>query len=143
MKSTRPRDALRRCSCYVSVLVTKKSTAGNTDPRDAFEQVREQVCETLNKGFSDALSMIQEVGATVEQRLEEVFGVKAEKAPAKKPPAKKPPAKKPPAKKAPAKRTSATPTRDDLYAEAQRLDIAGRSKMSKAQLQRAIKATKR
>ena len=138
MKSTRPRDALRRCSCYVSVLVTKKSTAGNTDPRDAFEQVREQVCETLNKGFSDALSMIQEVGATVEQRLEEVFGVKAEKAPAK-----KPPAKKAPAKKAPAKRTSATPTRDDLYAEAQRLDIAGRSKMSKAQLQRAIKATKR
>ena len=81
----------------------------------------------------------------------------AKKAPAKKAPAKKAPAKKKAAakkapakkkaaaKKAPAKKKAAAsgPTRDELYAEAQKLDIDGRSSMSKAQLQRAIKAAKK
>ena len=71
----------------------------------------------------------------------------AKKAPAKKKAAaKKAPAKKKAAaKKAPAKKKAAAsgPTRDELYAEAQKLDIDGRSSMSKAQLQRAIKAAKK
>ena len=69
----------------------------------------------------------------------------AKKAPAKKKAAaKKAPAKKKAtAKKAPAKKAAAGATRDELYAEAQKLDIDGRSKMTKAQLQRAIAKAKR
>jgi hypothetical protein len=59
-----------------------------------------------------------------------------------KPATKKRPAKKAAAKKKPAATKSAAKgkvkTREQLYKEATRLKIAGRSKMSKAQLERAI-----
>lgn len=173
------------------------SNDGGTDPRESFEQVRNQMLEVLNKGFADAVGMLQEVGSVIEQRLEEVLGSRsgeksgakstssdpdvrettepetpvkksaATKAPAKKTAAKKKtpakkaavkkkaPAKKAAAKKkavakkAPAKKAVAKesppggPTRDELYAEAQKLDIAGRSKMTKAQLQKAIDKAKK
>ena len=35
-----------------------------------------------------------------------------------------------------------SPTRDELYSEAQRLDIQGRSKMNKQELQEAVEAAK-
>ena len=70
----------------------------------------------------------------------------AKKAAAKKAPAKKAPAKKAAAKKAPAKKVasgsgapSASWTKDELYAQATKLDIDGRSSMNKAQLLAAIK----
>ena len=189
-----------------------------TDPREAFDQLRAQVVETLNKSLGDAFEALQDVGSVIEQRIEEVFGsgskskkttkpsggsgvvdttatkttkkkavakkapakkkAAAKKAPAKKktaakrapakkkaaakkaPAKKKAAAKKAPAKKkaaakkktaakkAPAKKkaaaksTASGPTRDELYDQAQKLDIDGRSKMNKAQLQRAIKKAK-
>lgn len=159
------------------------------DPREAVEAMGQQMYETLSRGFSEAFGFLQELSATIEDRMEEVFGAggsatkkapekkapakkaaakkapakkaeakkapakkkgpakkkeaAAKKAPAKKAPAKKAAAKKAPAKKnAPAKKAASGATRDELYAEAQKLDIAGRSNMSKAQLQRAIKAAK-
>jgi hypothetical protein len=39
-------------------------------------------------------------------------------------------------------RRSATPTREQLYRQATRLKIAGRSQMTKAQLERALKRAK-
>ncbi len=177
-------------------MATKKPSGGNQDPRDVFEQVRTQMFEALDKSFSDALGMLQEVSSAIEDRLEDIFGTKprskpdqkagskvvettAKKAPVQKAAAKKAapakkkaaakkaapakkkaaakkaaPAKKKaaakkaaPAKKkaaakkaAPAKKKAAAgPTRDELYETAQKLDIAGRSSMSKAQLERAIK----
>ena len=181
-----------------------------TDPREAFDQLRAQVVETLNKSLGDAFEALQDVGSVIEQRIEEVFGSgskskkttkpsggsgvvdttatkttkkkavakkAAAKAPAKKAAAKKAPAKKktaakkapakkkaaakkapakkkaaakkktaakkaPAKKKAAAKSTASGPTRDELYDQAQKLDIDGRSKMNKAQLQRAIKKAK-
>ena len=156
-----------------------------TDPREAFDQLRAQVVETLNKSLGDAFEALQDVGSVIEQRIEEVFGsgskskkttkpsggsgvvdttatkttkkkAVAKKAPAKKKAAaKKAPAKKkaaakkktaakkaPAKKKAAAKSTASGPTRDELYDQAQKLDIDGRSKMNKAQLQRAIKKAK-
>ena len=167
-----------------------------TDPREAFDQLRAQVVETLNKSLGDAFEALQDVGSVIEQRIEEVFGsgskskkttkpsggsgvvdttatkttkkkavakkapakkkAAAKKAPAKKKAAaKKAPAKKkaaakkktaakkaPAKKKAAAKSTASGPTRDELYDQAQKLDIDGRSKMNKAQLQRAIKKAK-
>jgi hypothetical protein len=46
--------------------------------------------------------------------------------------------------RAPAKRPaeSSTPTRDELYSEAQRLEIQGRSKMNKQELSEAVEAAK-
>ena len=73
-------------------------------------------------------------------------GGKAEKpkrTAARKPVAKKKPAaKKPAAKKKPAA-TKKPKTREQLYKEATRLKIAGRTKMSKAQLERAIARKKK
>ena len=60
------------------------------------------------------------------------------KAPAAK---KKTAAKKTAAKKTAAK-TASGPTRDELYEQAKKLDIPGRSKMTKTQLQRAITKAK-
>lgn len=139
-----------------------------TDPREAFDQLRAQVVETLNKSLGDAFEALQDVGSVIEQRIEEVFGsgskskettkpsggsgvvdttatkTTKKKAVAKKAPAKKKTAaKKAPAKKkAAAKSTASGPTRDELYDQAQKLNIDGRSKMNKAQLQRAIKKAK-
>jgi hypothetical protein len=59
---------------------------------------------------------------------------------AKKPAAKKSGAKKPAAKKPVAKKAK---TREQLYKEATRLKIPGRTKMNKAQLQRAIAGKKK
>ena len=177
-----------------------------TDPREAFDQLRAQVVETLNKSLGDAFEALQDVGSVIEQRIEEVFGSgskskkttkpsggsgvvdttatkttkkkavakkAAAKAPAKKAAAKKAPAKKktaakrapakkktaakkapakkkaaakkapakkkaaakkktaakkaPAKKKAAAKSTASGPTRDELYDQAQKLDIDGRS----------------
>ena len=169
-----------------------RSNGEPTDPREAFEQLRSQMLQSLNKSLTDAFEVLQDVGSAIEQRLEEVFGsgdkskgakpgdgadvvdttatkaakkkVTPKKAPAKKkaaakkaPAKKKAAAKKAPAKKkaaakkAPAKKKAAAknkaaastgPTRDELYEEAKKLDIAGRSSMTKAQLQRAIKKAK-
>jgi hypothetical protein len=46
--------------------------------------------------------------------------------------------------RAPAKRPaeSSAPTRDELYSEAQRLEIQGRSKMNKQELSEAVEAAK-
>jgi hypothetical protein len=41
---------------------------------------------------------------------------------------------------APASAGLASPTREELYSEAQRLDIQGRSKMNKQELQEAVEA---
>ena len=137
-----------------------------TDPREAVEAIGKEMYETLSRGFSDAFGFLQDLSSAIEDRIEEAFGKPggsaskksgatnatskpapaAKKAAAKKAPAKKAPAKKKAAaKKAPAKKKAAAsgPTRDELYAEAQKLDIDGRSSMSKAQLQRAIKAAKK
>ena len=65
------------------------------------------------------------------------------KAAAKKTATKKAPAKKKAAaKKTTAKSSTSGATRDELYEQAQKLDIPGRSSMNKAQLQRAIKKAK-
>ena len=159
-----------------------RSNGEPTDPREAFEQLRSQMLQSLNKSLTDAFEVLQDVGSAIEQRLEEVFGsgdtstgaktgdgadvvdttatkAATKKVTAKKPPAKKktaakkaPAKKKAAAKKAPAKKKTAAknkaaasmgPTRDELYEEAKKLDIAGRSSMTKAQLQRAIKKAKR
>lgn len=126
--------------------------------------------QSLNKSLTDAFEVLQDVGSAIEQRLEEVFGsgdkskgakpgdgadvvdTTATKAAKKKVTSKKAPAKKKAAaKKAPAKKKAAAknkaaastgPTRDELYEEAKKLDIAGRSSMTKAQLRRAIKKAK-
>ena len=55
-------------------MANRKSSGGNPDPRDAFDKVREQLFESFNKSFNDALGMLQEVTSTIEQRLEDVFG---------------------------------------------------------------------
>lgn len=76
---------------------------------------------------------------------------KAGKSAAKKPAAKKTSAKKPAAKKTPAKKpakksaskAASGPTRDDLYKEASKLDVAGRSGMTKSQLVSAIAKAKK
>ncbi len=129
-------------------MATKKPSGGNQDPRDVFEQVRTQMFEALDKSFSDALGMLQEVSSAIEDRLEDIFGTKPRSKPDQKAgskvvetTAKKAPVQKAAAKKAaPAKKKAAAgPTRDELYETAQKLDIAGRSSMSKAQLERAIK----
>lgn len=60
----------------------------------------------------------------------------------KKPAAKKPAPKKPAAKKSAVKGSSG-PTRDDLYKEASKLGITGRSGMTKAQLASAIAKAKK
>jgi hypothetical protein len=66
---------------------------------------------------------------------------KKKAAPRRKPAArKKPAAKKAPARKKP---TAKAKTREQLYKEATRLKISGRTKMSKAQLQRAVNAKKK
>ena len=95
-----------------------------TDPREAFDQLRAQVVETLNKSLGDAFEALQDVGSVIEQRIEEVFGsgskskkttkpsggsgvvdTTATKTTKKKAVAKKAPAKKKAAaKKAPAKK---------------------------------------
>jgi uncharacterized protein YjbJ (UPF0337 family) len=46
------------------------------------------------------------------------------------------------AKRATTSRRSSTPTREQLYRQATRLKIAGRSQMTKAQLQRAVTRAK-
>ena len=55
-------------------MANNAADGGNNDPREAFEQLREQMFQALNKGFNEAVSALQEVGAVIEERLEEVFG---------------------------------------------------------------------
>ena len=117
--------------------------------------------EAINKGFNEAVTALQEVGTAIEQRLEEVFGTSSNSKPKsktsgvvdatatpvatkKKTAAKKkaPAAKKKTAAKKTAAKTASGPTRDELYEQAKKLDIPGRSKMTKTQLQRAITKAK-
>ena len=51
-----------------------RSNGEPTDPREAFEQLRSQMLQSLNKSLTDAFEVLQDVGSAIEQRLEEVFG---------------------------------------------------------------------
>ena len=49
---------------------------GGDEKRESFEQVWDQMIEAMNKGFSEAVGVLQEVSSAIEKRLEEVFGAK-------------------------------------------------------------------
>lgn len=138
--------------------------AKKKDPIQRAEEVGQQIFEVVSSGLADIVGRLQEITSTLDKKVEEQFqtftgepppappkpaksgkAVKAGKAGGSSPKkAKASPESKAskPKSKASGGSKSSGPTRDELYQQAQTLNIAGRSKMSKSQLAAAVKKAK-